>query len=104
MPCSGSKRASRRSKPAAGDAVKRLLRCSLLALAALSLPAAAQYTLPRWTIDNGGGTSSGARFTLRGTIAQPDAVRLLGATRFQLSGGFWAEVQDARVFRDGFEE
>jgi hypothetical protein len=41
------------------------------------------------TIDAGGGTSSGAGFTLTGTIGQPDAGTMSGVG-FELSGGFWA--------------
>ena len=74
--------------------------CGLL----LAAPALAQLTLPKWSVDNGGGVSNGARFELHGTIGQPDAVSLLQGTRFRLAGGFWAEVQDARIFRDGFED
>jgi hypothetical protein len=70
----------------------------------LATPAFAQYTLPKWSVDNGGGRSDSARFELHGTIGQPDAVHLLQATRFQISGGFWADVQDARIFRDGYED
>jgi FlgD Ig-like domain len=71
------------------------LRClgSVLAAALLSCApgaAFAQFTISRFTIDGGGGTSSvGGTFALGGTIGQPDAGRLSGAS-FTLSGGFWA--------------
>lgn len=71
------------------------LRClsSVLAAALLSCApgaAFAQLTITRFTIDGGGGTSSvGGTFALGGTIGQPDAGRLSGAS-FTLSGGFWA--------------
>ncbi len=47
-----------------------------------------------YTIDGGGGTSSGGGFTLSGTIGQPDAGTLSGGT-FTLKGGFWPGAFDA---------
>lgn len=44
--------------------------------------------LPRWTIEGGGGSSSGGAFTLSGTIGQPDVALSQGGS-FTLSGGFW---------------
>jgi hypothetical protein len=76
---------------------------SLAGCLLLAAPAGAQYTLPKWSADNGGGRSTGARFEVHGTIGQPDAATLLLGSRFALAGGFWADVQDARIFRDGFE-
>lgn len=52
-------------------------------------PAAAQLTIRSYTIDSGGGTrSTGGTYALGGTIGQPDAGVLTGAT-FSLGGGFW---------------
>jgi hypothetical protein len=43
----------------------------------------------RWyTIDGGGGFSSGSDFELSGTIGQPDAATLSGGI-YTLEGGFW---------------
>jgi hypothetical protein len=47
-----------------------------------------QYSIDWFTIDGGGGTSSGGVFTVSGTIGQPDAGALSGGA-FTLSGGFW---------------
>lgn len=63
----------------------------------------AQQALTRWTVDGGGGRSQSARYTLVGTIGQPDAVPLLEGGEYRLGGGFWADVQP-RIFRDGFED
>jgi hypothetical protein len=63
-------------------------------LATLALPGAAavaQPTIPWYTIDGGGGTSSGGTFVLSGTIGQPDAGTLTGGA-FTLRGGFWNGV------------
>lgn len=46
------------------------------------------YAIESSTIDGDGGTSSGGRFTLTGTIGQPDAGTLRGGG-FTLEGGFW---------------
>jgi hypothetical protein len=55
---------------------------------AAALPAHA-LELSNWTVDSGGGTSTGGTLTLRGTIAQPDAdPPVLGGT-LELTGGFW---------------
>jgi len=62
---------------------------ALLAVAASTNGALAQLTIPWYTIDGGGGTSTGGNFTLSGTIGQPDAGVLSGGN-FILSGGFWA--------------
>jgi hypothetical protein len=65
---------------------------SILALAAtllLAAPAAAEYRIDWYTIDSGGGTSSGGSYQLSGTIGQPDAGRASGGD-FELVGGFWA--------------
>lgn len=43
-----------------------------------------------FTIDGGGGTSTGGSYTLSGTIGQPDAGVLTGGT-YELQGGFWVE-------------
>jgi hypothetical protein len=67
---------------------------SLVRTAAILLcgagPAAAQFTISRFTVDGGGATrSSGGAFALGGTAGQPDAGRLSGGS-FTLSGGFWS--------------
>jgi hypothetical protein len=56
---------------------------------AISFTAAAQqYSIDWYTIDGGGGTSSGGVYTLSGTIGQPDAGTLSGGN-YVLEGGFW---------------
>jgi len=47
-----------------------------------------QYELSWYTIDGGGGQSSGGDFTLTGTIGQPDAAYSKGGN-YELLGGFW---------------
>lgn len=63
----------------------------LVLLSALAIPlslAAQQYSITWYTIDGGGGTSSGGSYTLSGTIGQPDAGTLTGGS-YVLEGGFW---------------
>jgi hypothetical protein len=54
----------------------------------LSSTANAEYELSWYTIDGGGGRSSGGDFTLTGTIGQPDAAWSKGGN-YELLGGFW---------------
>lgn len=64
----------------------------LVTLAAAVLPLtsllAEQYKLSWYTIDGGGGQSSGGQYILTGTIGQPDA-GYLGESNYELLGGFW---------------
>jgi hypothetical protein len=56
----------------------------IAASAALAQP----FEISWYTIDGGGGTSSGGSFTLSGTIGQHDAGVLSGGS-FTVYGGFW---------------
>ncbi len=47
------------------------------------------YDLSWWTVDGGGGESSGGTYALAGTVGQPDAGALTGGD-YSLVGGFWA--------------
>jgi hypothetical protein len=51
--------------------------------------ARAQISIAWWTIDGGGGTSSGGAFTLSGTIGQPDAGTLANGV-LECDGGYWS--------------
>ncbi len=50
----------------------------------------AQFSIPWFTIDGGGGTSSGGGFTLQGTIGQHDAGATMTGGSFSFTGGYWA--------------
>jgi hypothetical protein len=66
----------------------RFLALAIVCLLAGTLHAQS-LELSYWTVDGGGGTSTGGTLTLRGTIAQPDADQpALGGT-LELTGGFW---------------
>src|SRR6185503_17568854 len=51
---------------------------------------AQQYTIAWFTIDGGGGTSTGGVFSVSGTIGQPDAGGPMTGGNYSLTGGFWA--------------
>jgi hypothetical protein len=50
---------------------------------------AQNYDLSWFTIDGGGGTSTGGVYSLSGTIGQPDAGTMSGGN-YSLTGGFWS--------------
>ena len=68
-----------------------LLAFALSAAIFAASPLHAQYAVPSYTIDSGGGTSTGGDFKLTGTIGQPDASpQVATGGNFTVSGGFWA--------------
>lgn len=63
----------------------------------LACPGQAQtYNLDWFTIDGGGGASTGGIYTLNGTIGQPDAGPMSGGI-YKLEGGFWAFAAGAAI-------
>lgn len=67
----------------------------LLLLTSVVLAGADSFNLAWWTVDGGGGTSSGGDYTLSGTIGQADAGQMQGGD-YQLHGGFWAPIAAAQ--------
>jgi hypothetical protein len=68
------------------------LGSSCLALSFAALTANAQsYSIDWFTIDGGGGTSTGGVYSVSGTIGQPDAGHMSGGN-FTLDGGFWGII------------
>lgn len=65
-----------------------LLFTTGLALATRAL--AQSYSIDWFTIDGGGGTSTGALYSVSGTIGQPDAGGPMTGGNFSLTGGFWS--------------
>src|SRR5262245_10769497 len=70
----------------------RRVRAITLAASCLALAAQAQFSVPWFTVDGGGGTSAGGTFTLSGTAGQPDAAPALTGGAFKLEAGFWSGV------------
>jgi hypothetical protein len=72
----------------------KALNKSLLGLGcALGLAAgvfAQSYSIDWFTIDGGGGTSTGGVYSVSGTIGQPDAGAVMSGGNYTLQGGFWA--------------
>jgi len=68
------------------------LQCLTALFLAVSLCAvrAQSLSIDWFTIDGGGGTSTGGVFSVSGTIGQPDASGPMTGGNFSLTGGFWA--------------
>lgn len=67
-----------------------LLKASLPAL--LAAGAQAQFTLESRVTSGGGGSSTGARFSITGSIGQHDASEALQSPGYAFGGGFWHTV------------
>jgi hypothetical protein len=59
--------------------------CMFMTAAAAAQP----YSVDWYTVDGGGGTSTGGTFEVSGTIGQHDAGTALSAGGFEVVGGFW---------------
>ena len=69
----------------AKSALPGLLLCGIVSVQAQT------YSIDWFTIDGGGGTSTGGVFAVSGTIGQPDAsAQPLTGGNFSLVGGFWS--------------
>lgn len=70
----------------------------LLALLPLLLASAtAAYDLSWWSVDGGGGKSTGGGYTLQGAVGQPDAGQMRGGN-FSLSGGYLTGAMQRAVY------
>jgi hypothetical protein len=61
-----------------------------IAFALTGSASAQSYSIDWYTIDGGGGTSTGGVYSVSGTIGQPDAGGPMTGGNFSLTGGFWA--------------
>ena len=66
-----------------------ILAVSVIAWLGVANSHAQSFAIDWFTIDGGGGTSTGGVFTVTGTIGQPDA-GAMGGGGFALAGGFWS--------------
>ena len=67
--------------------------CSLVFAATVSLSVtslAQSYSIDWYKIGGGGGTSTGATYSVTGTIGQPDASGEMNGGNYVVTGGFWA--------------
>ncbi len=82
------------------------LICALAA--AGSAMAGGRFSVDSHTVDGGGSHSQGARFSVEGTIGQPDSGPAHTGPRFSVSGGFWqataAPPVSNLIFSNGFED
>ena len=53
---------------------------------------AQNYSVDWFTIDGGGGTSTGGTLAVSGTVGQPDAGATLSGGTYSLDGGFWSLI------------
>lgn len=101
-------------QPSAYRTVRWLLLFSCLVSASVMAEETAErresgsgYSIDWYTIDAGGELISNdpaSGYEIGGTIAQPDAGRLLSGSGYELQGGFWSVAYgDDRIFRNGFE-
>src|ERR1051325_7340389 len=60
-----------------------------LSALAVSNASAQSYSIDWFTVDGGGGTSTGGVYSVSGTIGQPDAGVMSGGN-FSITGGFWS--------------
>ncbi len=66
---------------------------ALLCLLASGFALCAQpYSINWYTMDGGGGTSTGGVYSVTGTIGQPDAGTMSGGN-YTLQGGFWGVIE-----------
>jgi hypothetical protein len=86
------------SKPRTYALVAVLVVAAILTLAMARAAAADTsgpgYEITWYTVDGGGGASSGGDYALDGTIGQADAGSLNGGA-YVLAGGFWAGLTTA---------
>jgi hypothetical protein len=53
---------------------------------------AQSYSIDWFTIDGGGGTTTGGVYQVSGTIGQPDAGGAMTNGQFSVTGGFWSLI------------
>ena len=94
---SGSYDASERSSPcesASGLAPSKTwprFVAALVFVASAIIVHAQSYSINWFTMDGGGGTSTGGGYSVSGTIGQPDAGAMSGGN-YSLQGGFWGII------------
>lgn len=80
------------------------MKLMLLSFLLAAASAHAQYAIDWFTLDGGGGQSSGGVYTVTGTIGQPDAATSSGG-QYTLEGGFWSAFAvvppTLRIIRNG---
>jgi hypothetical protein len=76
--------------------MKPIAALFLSLLASIATLCAQSYSIDWSTIDGGGGTSTGAVYSVTGTIGQPDAGTMSGGG-YTVVGGFWGTLAVAQT-------
>lgn len=94
LPLSSGSRRSIIPQSARGLAQSKTLRQFLAGFAFAMLPLSStfgqSYSIDWFTLDGGGGTSTGGVYSVSGTIGQPDAGGPMTNGQYSVTGGFWA--------------
>ena len=69
---------------------------SVVLLAFSAAQAQPNYTLDWFSVDGGGGTSTGGVYSVSGTVGQADAGKLSGGN-YSLEGGFWSVIAAVQI-------
>jgi len=64
--------------------------CLCLLLPGVFAARAQSYSINWYTVDGGGGTSTGGVYSVSGTIGQPDASGPMSGGNYSVTGGFWS--------------
>jgi hypothetical protein len=67
--------------------------CALVLLVAIRRAGAQPFSISWWKVSGGGGTSTGAVYSVSGTIGQHDAGGPMTGNGFAVTGGFWVALQ-----------
>src|SRR5713226_10232597 len=87
------KNESRTMNRALRQCSSRWLWCFILLHAVFCLPVIGQsYSIDWFTIDAGGGTSTGGVYQISGTIGQPDVGPTMSSGDYSVDGGFWSVI------------
>ena len=86
----GGRTRSQRARGLAQANTWRSFVAALAFVATATITHAQSYSIDWFTIDGGGGTSTGGVYSLSGTIGQPDAGGPLTNGQYSVTGGFWA--------------
>lgn len=68
----------------------KIILAALVSLIATGKLLAQSYSIDRFRIAGGGGTSTGGVYSISGTIGQPDAGQPMTNGQYSVTGGFWA--------------
>jgi hypothetical protein len=73
--------------------MKTIRILTALALWFVATAASAQYAINWYKVSGGGGTSTGALYSVSGTIGQHDAAGPMTNGQYAVTGGFWFALQ-----------